>query len=69
MSPLSTAIRSGVCPGGGVISYPSGQIYEEVAHVAYHFHWQREDILNLEHYERHRWVQEIEKIKQNHVSY
>ena len=64
MSPLSTAIRSRVSTSGGVISYPSVQLYEEVAYVAYHFHWQREDILNLEHYERQRWVKEIEKIRQ-----
>lgn len=64
MSPLSTAIRSTVSFGGGVISYPSSQLYEEVAYVAYHFHWPREDILDLEHYERQRWVKEIEKIRQ-----
>ena len=63
MSPLSTATKSGVSSSGGVISYPSSQLYEEVACVAYNFHWQREDILNLEHYERQRWVKEIEKIK------
>ncbi len=64
MPPLSTAIKSGICPSGGVISYPSVQLYEEVAYVAYHFHWQREEILNLEHYERQIWVKEIEKIRQ-----
>ncbi len=64
MSPLPTATRSGVSPSGGVISYPSAQLYEEVAYVAYNFHWQREDILDLEHYERQRWVKEIEKIRQ-----
>ena len=64
MSPLSTAIKSGVSFSGGVISYPSEKLYEEVAYVAYNFHWQREDILNLAHYERQRWVKEIEKIRQ-----
>ncbi len=64
MSSLSTAIKSGVGSSGGVISYPSGQLYEEVAYVAYNFHWQREDILSLEHHERQKWVKEIEKIKQ-----
>ena len=64
MSPLSTAIRSRVGTGGGVISYPSTQLYEEVAYVAYHFHWQREDIFNLEHCERQKWVREIKKIEQ-----
>lgn len=46
------------------MSYPSAKLYGEVAYLAYNFHWQREDILNLEHYERQRWVKEIENIKQ-----
>jgi hypothetical protein len=39
-------------------------LHEEVAFIAYHFHWQREGILNLEHAERRRWVQEISAINQ-----
>jgi hypothetical protein len=34
-------------------------LYEEVAYIAYHFHWPADSILNLEHAERHRWVKEI----------
>jgi hypothetical protein len=30
--------------------------------VAYHFHWPLDDILNLEHRQRQRWVNEIAKI-------
>ncbi|WP_338076302.1 DUF6760 family protein [Chlorogloeopsis fritschii] len=37
-------------------------MYEEVAFVAYHFHWSAETILNLEHGERRRWVEEISAI-------
>lgn len=33
-----------------------------MAYVAYHFHWAREEILDLPHRERHRWVEEISKI-------
>ena len=33
-----------------------------MAYIAYHFHWRREEILDLAHRERHRWVQEISKI-------
>jgi uncharacterized membrane protein len=33
-----------------------------VAYVAYHFHWTRNEILDLPHSERHRWVTEISKI-------
>ena len=63
MSSLSGTFRNRASFGGGVISYPSKQLHEEVAYIAYYFHWQREDILNLEHYERQKWVKEIEKIK------
>jgi len=47
-----------------VISYPSDTLYEEVAFIAYHFHWSQDDILNLEHNYRQRWVIEINKINQ-----
>jgi hypothetical protein len=32
--------------------------------VAYHFHWAPEAILNLEHAERRRWVEEISLINE-----
>ena len=44
--------------------YPLEQIYEEVAYIAYHFHWPLEEIMNLEHRQRRRWVKEISKINQ-----
>jgi hypothetical protein len=44
------------------VRYPSEALYEEVAFIAYHFHWPLEDILDLEHKERHKWVEEISKI-------
>jgi hypothetical protein len=37
---------------------------EEVAFVAYHFHWSQEEIMNLEHAERRRWVAEISAINE-----
>ncbi|WP_313932037.1 MULTISPECIES: DUF6760 family protein [Nostoc] len=46
------------------MSYPSDRLYEEVAFVAYHFHWSQNDILNLEHRTRKRWIAEINKINQ-----
>ena len=45
-----------------MMRYPLDRLYEEVAFIAYHFHWSREEILNLEHRERQRWVEEISKI-------
>jgi hypothetical protein len=41
------------------VTYAADQLYEEVAYVAYHFHWSREEILDLEHAERQRFVAEI----------
>jgi hypothetical protein len=42
--------------------YPSNRLFEEVAYIAYHFHWPYEHILCLEHRERQRWVDEIARI-------
>lgn len=64
MSPLSKSVFCGVDPCGGAISYPLEQLYEEVAFIAYHFHWPQVEILDLEHQARQRWVQEISKINQ-----
>ena len=45
-----------------MIRYPSQALYEEVAYIAYHFHWSPDHILNLEHRDRRRWAEEIAKI-------
>ncbi|WP_347710634.1 DUF6760 family protein [Nodosilinea sp. FACHB-131] len=37
---------------------------EEVAYIAYHFHWSPEQILQLEHRDRQQWVSEIARINQ-----
>ncbi|MGD9731772.1 MAG: DUF6760 family protein [Desulfamplus sp.] len=42
--------------------YPLDTLYEEVAFIAYYFHWERVHILNMEHWERRRWVEEISGI-------
>ncbi|MGB5953230.1 MAG: DUF6760 family protein [Ornithinimicrobium sp.] len=44
------------------MTYAPDRLYEEVAYVAYHFHWSREEILDLEHAERTRFVTEIGQI-------
>ncbi|MEW6572481.1 MAG: DUF6760 family protein [Bacillota bacterium] len=42
--------------------YPLDRLYEEVAFIAYYFHWPYEQIVNLEHRERRRWCEEISRI-------
>lgn len=44
------------------MTYAADQLYEEVAYVAYHFHWSRDEILDLRHDERLRYVKEIASI-------
>ena len=42
-------VQSGVERFGGGIGYPSDRLLEEVAYIAFHFHWSHEQILGLEH--------------------
>ena len=44
------------------MTYAPDRLYEEVAYVAYHFHWSLDDILDLEHPTRRRFSAEIERI-------
>ena len=44
------------------MTYAPDELYEEVAYVAYHFHWGLEEILDLEHPDRRRFVSEIARI-------
>ena len=47
-----------------MIGYPSGRLFEEVAYLAYHFHWPYDQIMRLEHRERQQWVAEIVRINE-----
>jgi len=42
--------------------YPLDRLYEEMAFIAYHFHWPMEELMNAEHRERRRWCEEISRI-------
>ena len=45
-------LRAGARARGGILGYPLDQLHEEVAFVAYHFHWPHEEIMALEHADR-----------------
>jgi hypothetical protein len=47
-----------------VTGYPSERLYEEVAYIAYYFHWPVEQVMSMEHRERQRWVAEIARINE-----
>lgn len=46
------------------MTYAADRLFEEVAYVAYHLHWSMDAILDLEHSDRLRFVEEIARINQ-----
>ncbi|MEV7427470.1 MULTISPECIES: DUF6760 family protein [unclassified Streptomyces] len=44
------------------MTYATDLLYEEVAYLAYHFHWPLDQLLDLEHVERLRYVAEIARL-------
>lgn len=45
-----------------MIGYPLDRLHEEVAYIAYHFHWPPASILALEHRDRRLWAEQIAAI-------
>ena len=45
-----------------MIAYDQDRLFEEIAYIAYHFHWPLDEILDLEHPVRRRFVEEIADI-------
>jgi len=41
------------------VTYGADRLYQEVAYVAFHFHWSLDDLLDLDHVLRRRFVAEI----------
>jgi hypothetical protein len=58
------ALPEGVRSPGGIVSYPLENIFKEVAFLGYHFHWSREELMQMSHRERHRWVKEVSEINE-----
>ena len=55
-------------PPGVIEVYPEEVLYEEVSFIAYYFHWDEDKILDLPHWERRRWCDEISKINKKSSS-
>jgi hypothetical protein len=49
-------------PPGGILTYGTQRLLEEVSYVAYHFHWPLGEILDLEHPLRRAFVGQIEEM-------
>lgn len=61
---MQPPLRGGCERRGGIAGYPLDRLHEEVAYIAYHFHWSRDEVLSLEHRERTLWVERIAAINQ-----
>jgi hypothetical protein len=48
------------------VTYATEQLYEEVAYVAYNFHWALDEILELEHPARRRFIGQIRRFERGH---
>ena len=45
-----------------MVTYVADRLLEEVAYVAFHFHWGLDEILDLEHPIRQRFVGDISRL-------
>lgn len=66
MRALSTNDGGESSGSGGIVGYPLERLHEEVAYIAYHFHWPLDAIFALEHRDRVGWVEEIAKINRRY---
>jgi len=46
-------------------AYPAGELHEEMAFIAYYFHWPYSEIVQLPHGQRRRWCAEISRINRD----
>ncbi len=42
--------------------HPLDRLFQEVAYIAYYFHWPYDEVMAMEHYQRRRWVSEVARI-------
>lgn len=46
------------------MGYPLERVYQEVAYLGSRVHWTHEELLNLDHAERQRWLREVMKLEE-----
>jgi hypothetical protein len=59
MPQVRTRIRNGGAPPGGIVGHPLERIYQEVAFLGCRVHWTYEELVNFDHADRRRWVDEV----------
>ena len=64
VSAVPPYFRTGVFLRGGVLGYPLAWVYQEVAYLGCRVHWTHEELMNLDHMERRRWLEEVRRLDQ-----
>lgn len=59
-----TVQRSDKFYRGGISLYPKDEMYREMAFIAYYFHWDMKEIMELDHMSRLKWCKEISYINE-----
>lgn len=59
---MREGIRGGGGAGGGALGYPPEHLFQEVAYLAYYFHWSHAQIMGMNHIERLVWVDQVARI-------
>ena len=67
MPALRGVLLRGDGVAGGIVGYPSERLMEEVAYIAYHFHWPMQEIMALAHLDRRAWVEQIARINERRM--
>jgi hypothetical protein len=44
------------------VTYGADLLHEEVSYLAYHLHWSFDDLLDLEHDDRRRYVKLVQRL-------
>lgn len=60
---MQARLRHGGTTPGGILGYPLDWVYQEVAYLGKHVHWTHEELMNLDHAERNRWLLEVVKLE------
>ena len=47
---------------GGILRYAPDELWQELTFVAYHLHWPLAELLDLEHPDRRRFVEQIQRL-------
>lgn len=63
MSQLPDPVPGGDTVAGGVIGYPLDWVYHEVAWLGTRVHWTFDELLNLDHRARARWIRALRQLE------